>query len=184
MFKKGQELAEDLRDKYETSDHPFVHRVEDVKERLFSESGTAQVMGDAGRRLGWPQAGLAAGSRAAGSKLGWQQASGHQAGLAAGHTLQAPCCALHGWLMHPGLTSVHRAVPHLPLPRPPPPSGGIYLHGLVQQEPVPSRTALNHVHSSALHLATPFSDHSGLVHACQAWVHVNVHTGTCAQTVL
>ncbi len=47
VYKKGQELAEDLRDKYETSDHPFVHKVEDVKERLFSESGTAQVGGAA-----------------------------------------------------------------------------------------------------------------------------------------
>lgn len=27
-FKKGQELVEDLKDKYETSDHPMVHKVE------------------------------------------------------------------------------------------------------------------------------------------------------------
>jgi hypothetical protein len=48
VYKKGQEIADDLRDKYETSDHPFVHKVEDVKERLFSESGAAQVRGGAG----------------------------------------------------------------------------------------------------------------------------------------
>jgi import inner membrane translocase subunit TIM44 len=27
-YKKGQELVEDLKDKYETSDHPVVHKVE------------------------------------------------------------------------------------------------------------------------------------------------------------
>eukprot|EP00882_Tetradesmus_deserticola_P015798 GHRQ01016833.1.p2 GENE.GHRQ01016833.1~~GHRQ01016833.1.p2 ORF type:complete len:101 (-),score=50.63 GHRQ01016833.1:442-744(-) len=28
IFKKGAELADDIRDKYETSDHPAVHKVE------------------------------------------------------------------------------------------------------------------------------------------------------------
>ena len=28
VFKKGQELAEDIREKYETSDHPMVHKAE------------------------------------------------------------------------------------------------------------------------------------------------------------
>lgn len=44
VYKKGAELADDLRDKYETSDHPAVHRVEDVKEKLFGASETAQAM--------------------------------------------------------------------------------------------------------------------------------------------
>jgi hypothetical protein len=28
IYKKGAELADDIRDKYETSDHPAVHKVE------------------------------------------------------------------------------------------------------------------------------------------------------------
>jgi import inner membrane translocase subunit TIM44 len=28
LYKKGTELADDIRDKYETSDHPAVHKVE------------------------------------------------------------------------------------------------------------------------------------------------------------
>ncbi len=46
-FKKGQELVEDLKDKYETSDHPVVHKVE---------------VGRAGCRPGsWQQSGCAGG---------------------------------------------------------------------------------------------------------------------------
>ncbi|KAF6258853.1 hypothetical protein COO60DRAFT_1701120 [Scenedesmus sp. NREL 46B-D3] len=44
IFKKGAELADDIRDKYETSDHPAVHKVEDVKEKLFGMSETAAAM--------------------------------------------------------------------------------------------------------------------------------------------
>eukprot|EP00878_Enallax_costatus_P028175 GHUV01030394.1.p1 GENE.GHUV01030394.1~~GHUV01030394.1.p1 ORF type:complete len:208 (+),score=55.25 GHUV01030394.1:2-625(+) len=44
VYKKGAELAEDIREKYETSDHPAVHKVEDVKEKLFGMSETATAM--------------------------------------------------------------------------------------------------------------------------------------------
>lgn len=44
IFKKGAELADDIRDKYETSDHPAVHKVEDVKAKLFGMSETATAM--------------------------------------------------------------------------------------------------------------------------------------------
>ncbi|KAF8055111.1 TIM44-2 [Scenedesmus sp. PABB004] len=44
VYKKGAELADDLRDRYETSDHPAVHKVEDVKEKLFGMSETAAAM--------------------------------------------------------------------------------------------------------------------------------------------
>lgn len=42
--RKGQELVEDLKEKYETSDHPMVHKIDDVKQRLFTESDSAQSM--------------------------------------------------------------------------------------------------------------------------------------------
>ena len=37
-FRKGAELRENLAEKWETSDHPLVHKVEDVKERLFAQA--------------------------------------------------------------------------------------------------------------------------------------------------
>lgn len=37
MVKKGQELRESLAEKWETSDSPLVHKVEDVKERFFTQ---------------------------------------------------------------------------------------------------------------------------------------------------
>ncbi|KXZ52540.1 hypothetical protein GPECTOR_9g584 [Gonium pectorale] len=43
-FKKGQELVEDLKDKYETSDHPVVHKVEDLKSRMFTGSEASRAM--------------------------------------------------------------------------------------------------------------------------------------------
>lgn len=43
-FKKGQELVEDLKDKYETSDHPMVHKVEDLKARVFTGSEASRAM--------------------------------------------------------------------------------------------------------------------------------------------
>ncbi|GLC45459.1 hypothetical protein PLESTB_000316300 [Pleodorina starrii] len=43
-YKKGQELVEDLKDKYETSDHPVVHKVEDIKSRMFTGSEASRAM--------------------------------------------------------------------------------------------------------------------------------------------
>ncbi|KAG2484061.1 hypothetical protein HYH03_017081 [Edaphochlamys debaryana] len=43
-FKKGQEMVEDLKDKYETSDHPVVHKVEDLKSRMFTGSEASRAM--------------------------------------------------------------------------------------------------------------------------------------------
>eukprot|EP00877_Chromochloris_zofingiensis_P014303 jgi/Chrzof1/9126/Cz03g36270.t1 len=44
VFKKTTEFADDLRERYETSDHPVVHKVEDVKERLFGMSDAAAAL--------------------------------------------------------------------------------------------------------------------------------------------
>eukprot|EP00798_Chlamydomonas_sp_ICE-L_P007995 gene7995-1222_t len=38
VYKKGQEMVEDLKEKYETSDHPAVHKVEEMKERIMTGS--------------------------------------------------------------------------------------------------------------------------------------------------
>ncbi|GIL68526.1 hypothetical protein Vafri_21798 [Volvox africanus] len=43
-FKKGQEIVEDIKDKYETSDHPVVHKVEDIKARMFTGSEASRAM--------------------------------------------------------------------------------------------------------------------------------------------
>lgn len=42
--KKGREAAEALRERWETSDHPVVHSVEGMKERVFAESGAAAAL--------------------------------------------------------------------------------------------------------------------------------------------
>ena len=44
VVRKGQALADDLRERYETSDHPAVHRVEDLKERVFGRTDAAAAM--------------------------------------------------------------------------------------------------------------------------------------------
>ncbi|XP_024389939.1 mitochondrial import inner membrane translocase subunit TIM44-2 [Physcomitrium patens] len=41
---KGQELAEDIRERWETSDSPVVHRIQDMNESLFGETATAVAM--------------------------------------------------------------------------------------------------------------------------------------------
>eukprot|EP00252_Welwitschia_mirabilis_P024708 TRINITY_DN7410_c0_g1_i4.p1 TRINITY_DN7410_c0_g1~~TRINITY_DN7410_c0_g1_i4.p1 ORF type:complete len:319 (+),score=73.22 TRINITY_DN7410_c0_g1_i4:173-1129(+) len=38
---KGQELAEDLRERWETSDSPVVHKIQDLNDTIFGESATA-----------------------------------------------------------------------------------------------------------------------------------------------
>ncbi|GFH23940.1 Tim44 domain-containing protein [Haematococcus lacustris] len=43
-YKRGQELVADLKEKYENSDHPIVHKVEEVKERLMSGSESSRAM--------------------------------------------------------------------------------------------------------------------------------------------
>eukprot|EP00798_Chlamydomonas_sp_ICE-L_P015519 gene15520-21608_t len=44
MYRRGQEMVDDLKDKYETSDHPAVHRVEEMKERIMSGSEATRAM--------------------------------------------------------------------------------------------------------------------------------------------
>lgn len=41
---KGQELAEDIRERWETSDSPVVHRIQDLNESIFGETATAVAM--------------------------------------------------------------------------------------------------------------------------------------------
>eukprot|EP00955_Chlamydomonas_euryale_P078786 363203-Chlamydomonas_euryale.AAC.21 len=43
-YQKGQAFVDDLKEKYETSDHPMVHKVEEYKERVFSGSEASQAM--------------------------------------------------------------------------------------------------------------------------------------------
>jgi len=43
-YQKGQQLVDDLKEKYETSDHPVVHKVEEVKEKLFAGSESSRAM--------------------------------------------------------------------------------------------------------------------------------------------
>lgn len=43
-YQKGQQIMEDLKEKYETSDHPVVHKVEEYKERVFAGSEASQAM--------------------------------------------------------------------------------------------------------------------------------------------
>ncbi|MEW5296833.1 MAG: hypothetical protein WDW36_000085 [Sanguina aurantia] len=45
-YKRGVELAEGLKDRWETSDHPVVHKVEDVKARYFSGSDASKAMAE------------------------------------------------------------------------------------------------------------------------------------------
>ena len=45
VYRKGAEFVADLQDKYETSDHPAVHKVEEHKDK---------VLKGGGRRGGWP----------------------------------------------------------------------------------------------------------------------------------
>ncbi|ERN18748.1 mitochondrial import inner membrane translocase subunit TIM44-2 [Amborella trichopoda] len=38
---KGQEIAEDMRERWETSDHPVVHKIQDLNETVFGETAAA-----------------------------------------------------------------------------------------------------------------------------------------------
>jgi import inner membrane translocase subunit TIM44 len=48
--RKAQDAVDALREKYETSDHPAVHRAEEVKERLFGATEAAEALAEALRR--------------------------------------------------------------------------------------------------------------------------------------
>eukprot|EP00250_Pteridium_aquilinum_P014724 c22158_g1_i2 orf=737-1726(+) len=41
---KGQEIAEDIRERWETSDSPVVHKIQDLNESLFGETATAVAL--------------------------------------------------------------------------------------------------------------------------------------------
>ncbi|KAI5067535.1 hypothetical protein GOP47_0018063 [Adiantum capillus-veneris] len=41
---KGQEIAEDMRERWETSDSPVVHKIQDLNESLFGETATAMAL--------------------------------------------------------------------------------------------------------------------------------------------
>ncbi|RWR96638.1 mitochondrial import inner membrane translocase subunit TIM44-2 [Cinnamomum micranthum f. kanehirae] len=47
---KGQELAEDMRERWETSDHPVVHKIQDLNETVFGETDTALSFKEIRRR--------------------------------------------------------------------------------------------------------------------------------------
>lgn len=48
--RKAQDAVDALREKYETSDHPAVHRAEEVKEKLFGATEAAEALAEAFRR--------------------------------------------------------------------------------------------------------------------------------------
>ncbi|XP_043693884.1 mitochondrial import inner membrane translocase subunit TIM44-2-like [Telopea speciosissima] len=47
---KGQEFAEDLRERWETSDHPVVHKIQDINETVFGETTAALCFKEIRRR--------------------------------------------------------------------------------------------------------------------------------------
>ncbi|XP_058101629.1 mitochondrial import inner membrane translocase subunit TIM44-2-like isoform X2 [Magnolia sinica] len=47
---KGQELAEDMRERWETSDHPVVHKIQDLNETVFGETAAALSFKEIRRR--------------------------------------------------------------------------------------------------------------------------------------
>lgn len=47
---KGQEIAEDMRERWETSDSPVVHKIQDLNESLFGETATAIALKEIRRR--------------------------------------------------------------------------------------------------------------------------------------
>lgn len=50
-YKKGEEALEDLRERWETSDSPIVHRIQDMQEGMWTESEQAEAYGLIRRRL-------------------------------------------------------------------------------------------------------------------------------------
>ncbi|XP_042518122.1 mitochondrial import inner membrane translocase subunit TIM44-2-like [Macadamia integrifolia] len=47
---KGQEFAEDMRERWETSDHPVVHKIQDINETVFGETTAALCFKEIRRR--------------------------------------------------------------------------------------------------------------------------------------
>ncbi|XP_051214283.1 mitochondrial import inner membrane translocase subunit TIM44-2 [Lolium perenne] len=47
---KGQEVAEDVRERWETSDHPVVQKIQDINETIFEETATAESFKEIRRR--------------------------------------------------------------------------------------------------------------------------------------
>ena len=43
VYKKGEEALEDMRERWETSDNPMVHRIQDMQEGLFTETEQAEA---------------------------------------------------------------------------------------------------------------------------------------------
>mmetsp|Transcript_17311 Transcript_17311/g.29562 ORF Transcript_17311/g.29562 Transcript_17311/m.29562 type:complete len:395 (+) Transcript_17311:46-1230(+) len=43
-FKRGQQMVDDLKEKYETSDHPMVHKVDEMKGRIMTGTDTSRAM--------------------------------------------------------------------------------------------------------------------------------------------
>ncbi|KAL9301819.1 Mitochondrial import inner membrane translocase subunit TIM44-2 [Arabidopsis thaliana] len=50
VVNKSQEIAEDVREKWETSDNPIVHKIQDMNERIFEETGSASTYKEIRRR--------------------------------------------------------------------------------------------------------------------------------------
>ncbi|GJY40166.1 mitochondrial import inner membrane translocase subunit TIM44-2 [Tanacetum coccineum] len=47
---KSQEIAEDMRERWETSDHPVVHKIQDINESVFKETDAAMSFKEIRRR--------------------------------------------------------------------------------------------------------------------------------------
>ncbi|KAK4477265.1 hypothetical protein RD792_016479 [Penstemon davidsonii] len=50
VLEKSQEIAEDMRERWETSDHPVVHKIQDISETVLGESDTAMSFKEIRRR--------------------------------------------------------------------------------------------------------------------------------------
>ncbi|GFQ01870.1 mitochondrial import inner membrane translocase subunit tim44-2 [Phtheirospermum japonicum] len=50
VIEKSQEIAEDMRDRWETSDHPVVHKIQDISETVLGESDAAMSFKEIRRR--------------------------------------------------------------------------------------------------------------------------------------
>ncbi|GAV67805.1 Tim44 domain-containing protein [Cephalotus follicularis] len=50
VVNKSQEIAEDMRERWETSDNPIVHKIQDVSETIFQETDSAQSVKEIRRR--------------------------------------------------------------------------------------------------------------------------------------
>ncbi|KAL7082905.1 hypothetical protein ACP275_14G130300 [Erythranthe tilingii] len=50
VIEKSQEIAEDMRERWETSDHPVVHKIQDISETVLGESDAAMSFKEIRRR--------------------------------------------------------------------------------------------------------------------------------------